>query len=93
MQRITSAWVMAAIMHSAKTLAACWVPNNLRERSQADIDLWHGFFDMQTSPEEGVSCLSTKRALSTQHAGRKQGRRLCVIAMTGELWYKGAVSP
>jgi hypothetical protein len=28
----------------------CGVSKNLRQRSQADTDLWHGLFDTQADP-------------------------------------------
>jgi len=39
------------------------VSENLRTRSQADVDSWHGFFDTQAGPVVGVSGLCTKRAI------------------------------
>jgi hypothetical protein len=38
--------------------AACGVSKNWRQRSQADTDAWHGFFDTQADPVEGVFSLS-----------------------------------
>jgi hypothetical protein len=44
--------------------AACEVSKNLRERSQADGDFWHGLFDTRAGLTVGVSSLSKKRALT-----------------------------
>src|SRR4029450_3015881 len=43
-------------------LATCGVSKNLWQRSQADTDSWHGLFDTQADPVEGVFSLSHKRA-------------------------------
>ena len=44
--------------------AACEVSKNLRERSQADGDLWHGLFDTRAGPMARVYRPSKKRAVS-----------------------------
>jgi hypothetical protein len=41
----------------------CCVSKNLRQRSQADTDSWHGLFDTQVGPTARVCNLSQKRAL------------------------------
>ena len=64
---------LAGYLDVPRRPATCGVSKNLRQRSQADTDSWHGLFDTQADPVEGVFSLSHKRAdtvghpISTQH--------------------------
>jgi hypothetical protein len=56
----------------------CCVSKNLRQRSQADTDSWHGLFDTQVGPTARVCNLSQKRA---DTVGEPPSAEMCVSHM------------
>jgi hypothetical protein len=58
------------------------VSKNLRQRSQADTDSWHGLFDTQADPVEGVFSLSKKRALFAHRRTLRKPLAISIVYAT-----------